>query len=233
MKKVEYLIKYARAQVGRPYWGGTYGAKASPDLLAYKRKQYPALYPYNANPPFENQYGEKVHDCNGLINGAHVCKTVNGYPAGYPADYKSVSGLYTSAKDKGKLNNDTALINGMLLFRGNRGHVGVYDNGEVIHAKGHKYGVVCEKFKVTEWQEWAIADYFFEYPGEPISNIKVGDIVMLDPDATVYGKSIHFAAWVYQSKLYVRELKGKRAVISIYKTGDITGAVSIDELHKV
>ena len=35
------LVEYAKAQLGKPYWGGTFGQVASAGLLVQKRTQYP------------------------------------------------------------------------------------------------------------------------------------------------------------------------------------------------
>ena len=56
------------------------------------------------------------------------------------------------------------------------------------------------------------------------TSFKVGDAVQLISGATYYdGKSI--PSWVMKSRLYIREIKGDRIVISTQKTGAITGAV--------
>ena len=44
VKSSEYLVKYVEAQLGRPYWRGTFGQHASPALLAYERKRFPDSY---------------------------------------------------------------------------------------------------------------------------------------------------------------------------------------------
>ena len=41
------LAAYAKAQLGRPYWWGTFGQTATPQLLAQKRQQYPSQYTAN------------------------------------------------------------------------------------------------------------------------------------------------------------------------------------------
>ena len=56
------------------------------------------------------------------------------------------------------------------------------------------------------------------------TSFKVGDAVQLVSGATYYdGKSI--PSWVMKSRLYIREIKGDRIVVSTQKTGAITGAV--------
>ena len=68
-------------------------------------------------------------------------------------------------------------------------------------------------------------------PDEPV--LTVGDKVKLDSDATVYGTSMKFSSWIYDSTLYVREISGDRVVVSTQKTGDITGAVDKKYLNKI
>jgi hypothetical protein len=63
--------------------------------------------------------------------------------------------------------------------------------------------------------------------------IAKGDRVVMSADAVVYGKKTKFASFVYSSKLYVREIRGDRVVISLQEEGNITGAVDIKYLRKV
>ena len=151
MKDVKYLIEYVKGQVGRPYWGGTYGLLATQQLLDSKRAVYPKLYPTPGNPPFTSQFGQKVHDCNGLVYAASVCDTPNSYPKSYPSPYYAVPTLFKHCEDIGVCNPETIIENGELLFRNNNGHVGVYADGYVYHAKGHAWGVVKEKYNYKSW----------------------------------------------------------------------------------
>ena len=65
-KTANGLVAYGLAQVGRPYWYGTYGQVSDANLLSAKRSQYSQYY---QAPDFPQQYGQKVHDCSGLIKG--------------------------------------------------------------------------------------------------------------------------------------------------------------------
>lgn len=60
-----------------------------------------------------------------------------------------------------------------------------------------------------------------------VAALKVGDIVTLDKNATVYNSTRRFASWVYSKKLYVRSINGNRIVVSTLKEGAVTGAVDI------
>ncbi|MBE6563153.1 MAG: hypothetical protein E7660_05395 [Ruminococcaceae bacterium] len=63
------------------------------------------------------------------------------------------------------------------------------------------------------------------------ASIKVGDVVKLKSGAKVYGTDKTFAPWVYNAKLFVREINGDRVVVSTQKTGAVTGAVDINDLQ--
>lgn len=231
MKQVKYLIEYCKAQIGRPYWCGTYGRIASEAYYKAKKKQYPTMYWQN---DYYKAYGQKVHDCCGLVKGAMWCNTVNGEPCYVGSEDHNVKGFYNVAKDKGKLKVDTPLIDGMLLFNSTFGHMGVYVAGNVINAKGHAYGVVSEKYISSRWAYWALCNYFdYNNAPVPVDAITVGDRVTMDNNAPVYGKKIKFASWVYNSVLTVMEISGNRCVVSVAPEKGITGAVHVRYLHKV
>ena len=63
--------------------------------------------------------------------------------------------------------------------------------------------------------------------------IDVGDLVMIKQGARNYSGSKTFASWVYRTKLWVRQLSGDRAVVSMYKVGPVTGAVNVKDLIKL
>ena len=154
MKTNSYLIEYAKAQLGLPYWFGTFGQKATKKLYEEKKKQYPKYYTASDYP---SQYGKRVHDCAGLIKGALWSDTPTSAPK-YDAktDYGATA-FYDHAKIKGKIATFDK-VNGRLVFKGDdkkKSHVGVYVDGYVIEAKGHAYGVVKTKFNAKSWQYWA------------------------------------------------------------------------------
>ena len=68
---------------------------------------------------------------------------------------------------------------------------------------------------------------------EPQPVLSVGDRVKMQYGAPIYGTTDQFASWVYSSVLYVREINGNRVVVSVQRTGDITGAVDIKYLTKI
>ena len=156
-----YLIEYCKAQLGLPYWYGTFGQKATKKLYEEKKKQYPKQYTAK---DFPSQYGKRVHDCAGLIKGAYWSDTPTSAPK-YDAktDY-GARAFYTNCTKKGKIATFDK-VDGRLVFKGDdkkKTHVGVYWNGYVIEAKGHAYGVVKTKFSAKSWQYWGQSNLFTE-----------------------------------------------------------------------
>ena len=156
MKTGQGLAEYAIAQLGRPYWWGCFGQRADGALYAQKKKQYPGYYTAG---DFASQYGQKVHDCVGLIKGYLWCDSPDGSPRYSSAQDVAVEGLYRKCKRKGSI---TSLPEtpGVCVFMRDMGHVGVYiGNGEVVEAMGHAYGVVKTKLKGRGWAYWGMPDW--------------------------------------------------------------------------
>lgn len=154
------LIAYALAQLGRPYWWGTFGQVASSSLYASKRKQYPSYYTAS---DFPKQYGQRVHDCIGLIKGYLWSETPTSVPTYVGAQDKSASGMYSVSSIKGGIGTFD-FVPGRLLYKGSSpskiNHVGVYiGGGWIVEAKGHAYGVVKTAFKGSEWSYWSQCPY--------------------------------------------------------------------------
>lgn len=149
------LVRYAQAQLGRPYWWGTSGQISTETLLNGLKKLYPDTYakPMYANAP--QQLGVKVHDCMGLIEGYFWSDNADA-----PAKYNSngftdttADRLLASATDKGAIATIPE-IPGISVHM--KGHVGIYEGkGNVIEARGHQYGVVRTRLKDRPWTHWA------------------------------------------------------------------------------
>lgn len=165
MKKNSYLVKYAKAQVGKPYWFGTFGQTASKKLYEEKKKQYPKQYTAK---DFDDQYGQRVHDCVGLHNGALWSETPTSTPKYNASQDLGANGLYNKAKKKGEIKTFDK-VSGRLVFKGDakqKTHVGIYDDGYVYEAKGHAYGVKKTKFNASSWTYWAQSPFFEEDKAE-------------------------------------------------------------------
>ena len=161
------LINYAEGQLGRPYWYGTFGQIGTPTLYVQKRDQYPSQYNKWDRKTFTDQFGQRVHDCVGLIKGAVWS---NGNPNATPkynaSQDVSANGLIkkcSPCEDISTLQD----VKGLVVWKD--GHIGIYiGGGYVVEARGHAYGVV--KTKVTErpWTKWGrLPSDFVIYGSEP------------------------------------------------------------------
>ena len=159
-KTAKGLVEYANAQLGKPYWYGTFGQAASKSLYNQKKNQYPKQYEWN----YAGET-EKVHDCIGLIKGYLWCDSPTDTSPAYNAEQdKSANGMR-------KLCNAVDIktipeVPGVLVFKD--GHVGVYvGGGEVIEARGHAYGVVKTKLADRGWTSWGYCPYItYEVPAQ-------------------------------------------------------------------
>lgn len=162
------LVEYCKAQLGKPYWYGTFGQIATENLLRQKSIQYPAQYKWT---DFVDQYGEKVHDCVGLIKGYLWSDTPTSSPIYNASQDKNVSGMLDNCTKKGDMSTMPDII-GVLVFM--EGHVGIYiGNGKVIEARGHAYGVVETNLVGRGWTKWGKLDWI----------TYVGDEEMTEEDA--------------------------------------------------
>lgn len=152
-KTAEDLVAYAIAQLGRPYWYGTFGQSASQELHQQKKQQYPRQYEWEYDGTTE-----KVHDCAGLIKGYLWGNAPeDGDPVYNPAQDKSANAIYTACKTKGEMPTMPD-VPGLLVFF--PGHVGVYiGNGEVVEARSRRYGVYKSKLTERPWKTWGYCPY--------------------------------------------------------------------------
>lgn len=152
-KTAKGLVEYAKAQLGRPYWYGTFGQAASKSLYNEKKRQYPHYYKWD----YANE-GEKVHDCCGLIKGYLWCDGPNDIiPAYNEVQDISANQMRTACTKTGTIDTIPD-VPGVLVFY--NGHVGVYiGGGEVIEARGHVYGVIKTKLNKRSWTSWGYCPF--------------------------------------------------------------------------
>ena len=149
------LVEYCKAQLGRPYWYGTFGQKASLELYINRKKAYPRYYTAT---DFEEQFGQKVHDCIGLVKGYMWTLGADSTHYIYKNGFPDVSAdmQYKRSTRKGSISTMPD-VPGILVFM--KGHVGVYiGDGWVIEARGHRWGVVKTYLKARSWTKWAYID---------------------------------------------------------------------------
>lgn len=147
------LIEYCKVQLGRPYWFGTFGQTASAALYKEKKKQYPKYYTASN---FSSQYGQRVHDCAGLIKGYLWSETPDSPPKYKASEDWGATSFYVHCSKRGTIDSFDH-IPGRLVFKGKDAkmtHVGVYiGDGKIIEAKGHAYGVIESKLD-DKWTHW-------------------------------------------------------------------------------
>lgn len=90
----------------------------------------------------------RVFDCSGYVSWCLIQAGVLKHRTDCDGLYARCTEVYTPE-------------DGCLLFRTNpkkpsdETHVGIYARGQQYHAKGRKYGVVCERYNEKEWQRIA------------------------------------------------------------------------------
>lgn len=172
------LVEYAKAQVGKPYFYGTYGTGASESYYKAKKKQYPKYYTWK----WEDKWnGIKTHDCVGLIKGYLWCDSPEDTTPKYNKEQDcSANGMKSRCKTKGKIATMPD-VPGTLVFYD--GHVGVYEgNGVVIEARGHAYGVVRTKLSARPWKEWGYCPYIsYGETAKPEAEVKQENVSITLP----------------------------------------------------
>lgn len=147
------LVNYVKAQVGKPYWYGTFGNTANAALLAQKKKQYPKYYTAS---DFKSQFGKRVHDCCGLPKGYLWSATPTSTPVYNAKQDFDVNTFYNKCTKKGTISTFKK-VEGQLVFKGTaakKTHMGVYiGNNKVVEAKGHAYGVITSSI-TSGWTYW-------------------------------------------------------------------------------
>lgn len=168
-KTANGLVEYCLAQVGKPYWYGTYGQTATERLYLSKKEQYPKYYNWANDYP--EQYGQRVHDCTGLTEGYLMSETPTSRPV-YRSKYDfSANGLLKACKESGSIDTIPE-IPGVCVFYS--GHTGVYiGNGEVVEARGHAYGVVITKLSERPWSNWGKHPYIDYENEEEVKTVEV------------------------------------------------------------
>lgn len=151
-KTAKGLVEYAKAQLGRPYWYGTFGQAASKPLYNYLKQAYPKHYQWEYDGTIA-----KVHDCCGLIKGYLWCDSPEDNTPVYNEE-QDISANMMRGISACDVIDTIPDVPGLLVFYD--GHVGVYiGSGEVIEARGHAYGVVKTKLSARPWKWWGYCPY--------------------------------------------------------------------------
>lgn len=154
------LAEFCKQVVGAPYFYGCFGQKATAQLYASKKKQYPSYYPPKSwtEDSFKKHFGKRVTDCAGLIKWFLWSNNMTDKSPTYKASEDiGANTFYSKCTSKGKIGTLPADKVGILVFKGTdaaKNHVGVIvdNDGTVVEAKGHAYGTV--KSKASQWGYW-------------------------------------------------------------------------------
>lgn len=162
------LVQYAGKAL-QEKWGyvwGTFGYVLTETLFQEKLKQYPEHVDPFKNFIAANWLGRRVTDCVGLIKSYLWFDGSDGKIKYNALTDKNANDMYYLAKEKGTINTMPE-IPGLCLWK--KGHIGVYIGaGQVIEAKGTRYGVVKTPLKgvgANTWTHWLKCPYI-EYVEE-------------------------------------------------------------------
>lgn len=208
------LVAYAQANLGNPYWYGTFGQTGTQNLLDSKRNQYPSFYTNARYSECKKDIGKRVHDCVGLIKGYLWSDSNTAAPRYNAAQDVSANGMLSKCTEHGNIGKMPE-IPGVLVFMD--GHVGVYEgNGYVIEctvARGG--GVIRTALNSRPWVHWGKCPWI-TYEKMPLSvktpaKVNVGDRVKIT--GTNYATGQRIPAWVKLRKYTVSKLQDGKALL--------------------
>lgn len=147
------LVAYAKAQLGKPYWFGTFGQTATETLLEQKASQYPKMYTKSRIAKARKEHlGQRVHDCMGLVKGFLWSKDEGSSPRYKSSEDWSADATFEKATEKGPIATIPEIPGILVRYKG---HVGIYiGGGKVIEARGFDYGVVSTRLEDRKWLHW-------------------------------------------------------------------------------
>ena len=167
------LAEYALAQLGLPYWMGTFGQTADAALYNNRKSAYPEYYTAT---DYASQYGQRVHDCVGLIKGYRWSDTPTSTPVYNIEEDVSAAGLFAQCSRVFGAIGDANWISlysswaGICVFTNSLDHVGVsMGDGTVIEARGHAYGVVRTNLADRSFDWYGMPDWMADNTGLPIN----------------------------------------------------------------
>lgn len=221
------LVKYALAQLGLPYWYGTFGQTATESLFKSKSKQYASTGYYTKWKDYPTQYGKRVHDCVGLIKGYMWSDSPTAKPKYAASQDKSACGMYTASTKKGAISGFPGRP-GQLVYKSSKKddpkkihHVGVYvGSGYVVEAMGHEEGVVKTKFENAGWTHWSQCPYIAddgETGGTSYSEAREGSY-------EITGKSVYIRETAGAAKTVLGVPVYGKAIGVLYKGQRVTCA---------
>lgn len=167
------LVEYAQKALTEK-WGyvwGTFGQLLTEVLYQQKLQQYPNQVGSFKSFIRTNWLGRKVTDCVGLIKGYYWSES--GMLKYNPINDVNANSMFSLAKEKGIIESIPD-IPGLCVWK--QGHIGVYiGNGQVIEARGTKYGVIQTPLREagsTPWTHWLKCPFIEYEEPERFTDIK-------------------------------------------------------------
>lgn len=160
-RTAENLAAFCLSVVGSPYWYACYGNVASEALYNSKRSepQNKKYYDSWSKSTFTDDYGKRVCDCAGLLKWFLWSKSMTDKTPTYKAseDFGATT-FYNKCTEKGKIATLPSQKIGVCVFDGDdktKTHIGVIvsNDGTVVDARGHAYGVVKNR-KASSFKYW-------------------------------------------------------------------------------
>jgi hypothetical protein len=167
------LVNHAKTALSEK-WGyvwGTFGHVLTQNILRDKLAQYPDGVGKYEEFIRSNWLNKRTVDCIGLIK-SYMWWVTNGPVYNSKTDV-SADGMFALAVEKGRL-EDMPETPGLCLWK--PGHIGIYiGNGQVIEARGTKYGVIKSPLTgegSASWLKWLECP-FVEYPPKRKNYIEI------------------------------------------------------------
>jgi len=179
------LVEHAKKALTEK-WGyvyGTIGQILTESILKQKQQQYPDNINKYLDYIKANYMGKRTVDCVNLIksylwwdNQKNDVVYDIKYDK-YEGTWMSADGAFSKATEKGDISTIPEIPGICVRYPG---HIGVYiGNGEVIEARGTKYGVVKTKLKDRAWTHW------LKYPG----------IEYIDTDVVIFQRAAKYVGF--------------------------------------
>jgi len=167
---------------GWQYVYGTIGQVLTENILKQKQQQYPDQINKYMD-LIQTFIGKRTVDCVNLIKSYlwwDSSKNDVVYDIKYDkyeGTWMSADGAFSKATEKGDISTIPEIPGICVRYPG---HIGVYiGNGEVIEARGTKYGVVKTKLKDRAWIHW------LKYPG----------IEYIDTDVVIFQRAAKYVGF--------------------------------------
>jgi len=148
------LVEYARLQLRKPYWYGTFGQQPTESLLIRKSQQWSRFWGAARVERARREHighFDRVHDCSGLIK-AYLWSNTPTTPPRYNAAQDLSANMFRSRSNVQPIATIPETPGLGVFFNG---HVGIYiGGGQVIEAQGFEQGVRQTTLRNRPYTTW-------------------------------------------------------------------------------